>query len=97
MHQCPRCGVIGTSAAGLCHACSGGVIDARKLAVVMQIPEDRVSQVGLSLRRAANEFHGAVAREPDASQANAWRESARWFDEQADRILKMQTGIVEIK
>lgn len=51
------------------------------------IPVSRLSQVGLTFRRAANELHGAIAREPDAVFAGAWRESAEWFDNVADELL----------
>lgn len=65
--------------------------------VVLEIPDDRASQVGLTLRRAANEFHGAVAREPNAEAAPAWRASAEWFDQRAAEILAYQSGPVTFK
>ena len=65
--------------------------------VTLEIPDDRVSQVGLTLRRAANEFHGALAREPDSEAAPAWRASAEWFDQKASEILAAQSGLVTFK
>lgn len=65
--------------------------------VTLEIPAGRVSQLGLTLRRAANEFHGALAREPDAPQAAAWRASADWFDRHADKLLAAQSGVLKFK
>lgn len=50
----------------------------------IEVPEGRIAQVAFAFRAKANEFHGAVAREPDADVAAEWRATAEWFDAQAD-------------
>lgn len=58
----------------------------------IEIPAERLAQVGLTLRRAANEFHGALAREPNSVHADAWRATAKWFDEAANEMIDAQNG-----
>lgn len=61
--------------------------DAACAEYAIDIPVSRLSQVGLTFRRAANEFHGALARDPGCSSAGAWLETAEWFDSVADELL----------
>lgn len=65
--------------------------------VTIEIPDERAGQVGLVLRHAANEFHGALAREPNADCADAWRATAAWFEAKADEVLAVQTGLLRFK
>jgi hypothetical protein len=60
--------------------------------MTLEIPDDRMAQVGLTLRRAANEFHGALARNPEDSAAPAWRASAEWFDARAQELIDAHSG-----
>jgi hypothetical protein len=55
------------------------------------VPDERVSQVALMLRRTANEFHGALAREPESDVAQAWKASADWFDKIAADLFNTQS------
>ena len=50
MHQCPRCGVIGTSAAGLCPACAGAVVDASYVRHVDQLQREMHAAQEAALR-----------------------------------------------
>ncbi len=56
----------------------------------LEIPDDMIAQVLFAFRQKANEFHGALARDPNSSAASSWRRTAEWLDAEALKLAPFQ-------